>query len=129
VELAARKEMEGFGLWGVVKEDTDGDGLEGFRGFFPRDLYLDEERGFYDALGGRKMGLPTWNPLSLWRGTREVMGRLKQKGIQGNLKGEGLVQGGVILFGKDGSAKYAYEEITGKEIPTGDILKAAEAMK
>jgi len=56
--------------------------------------------------------------------------RLKSKvGLEGNFKGEGLVQGGVIVFGRDGTAKYAYKEETGTELPVSDILSAVEAVK
>lgn len=45
------------------------------------------------------------------------------------MKGEGLVQGGVIVFSRDGKAQYAYLEETGNELPIDDILAAAKAVK
>jgi len=50
--------------------------------------------------------------------------RLKAREIEGNMKGEGLKQGGVIIFDKKGIVKYAYLEKTGDELPVGDILSA-----
>jgi hypothetical protein len=45
------------------------------------------------------------------------------------LIGEALVQGGIIIFGKDGKPKYSYEEETGSEIPSDDIIAALNAVK
>jgi hypothetical protein len=45
------------------------------------------------------------------------------------MKGEGLVQGGIILFDKAGVARYAYREETGSEIPIRDILLAIRAVR
>lgn len=55
--------------------------------------------------------------------------RLNEKGLEGNLKGEGLVQGGVIVFGKDGEAKFAYREETGSPMPIDELLAAVEAVR
>lgn len=37
------------------------------------------------------------------------------------MKGEGLVQGGIVIFDKSG-ARYAYREETGMEVPIDDII-------
>jgi len=55
--------------------------------------------------------------------------RLNEKGLDGNLKGEGLVQGGIVIFGKDGKPKFAYEEETGSPLPIADIIGALNAVK
>jgi hypothetical protein len=119
--------LEEFGLFGVVKETgVDDEGLMEFqRDYFPFPLYKDEDLVFYnDFFGRRTLKLSTWNPLKLYRGYKEMSQRLKEKNLQGNLTGEGMIQGGIIVFGKDGKAKYAYEEETGSEIPVEDILAA-----
>ena len=125
--------MDGFGLFGLVKETgVDDEGLsEFYNDFFRFPLYRDADLRFYAGLGNRKMSLP-WNPISLVRGAfqlRSIMKRLKQKSIEGNMAGEGLTKGGVIVFGKDGKQKYAYQEETGSELPVEDILAAMEAVK
>lgn len=132
-ELAARedKPLDGFGIFGVVKEvGVDDAGLTEFQSdFFPYPLYRDEETNFYNALGARKMKASTWNPIKIFRGIRNMMKRLKSKNISGNLKGEGLVQGGIIIFDKNGKARYAYREETGFEVPVEDIIAAVKMVK
>jgi hypothetical protein len=124
--------LEGFGLFGIVKETgVDDVGLMEFqRDYFPFPLYKDEKLVFYnDFFGRRTLKLTTWNPIRLYRGYKKMSQRLKEKNLDGNLTGEGLVQGGIIVFGKDGKAKYAYEEETGSEIPIDDILASLNAVR
>lgn len=96
----------------------------------PSSPYLLRHRTtFYTALGLRKMKLSTWNPFRIFRGLREVSKRMKRKGISGNMKGEGLVQGGIIIFDRNGKARYAYREETGFEVPVDDIIAAVKMVK
>jgi hypothetical protein len=92
-------------LWAIVKETgVDDDGLMVFHDkyFSKHTIYKDGDRAVYNAMGNRKIGLTTWNPLRLYRGFKEMGGRLKKKDIDGNYVGEGLVQGGVLVFDKEG---------------------------
>lgn len=133
-ELAANenKPLEGFGLFGVVKETgVDDKGLSEFSTYFPSPLYRDEKLEYYRALGNRKLSIPL-NPFKIVGGMFSVFGlqsRLKEKKIEGNFSGEGIKQGGVIIFGKDGDPKYAYYEKTGNELPVDDILAAVQSVK
>jgi len=124
--------LDGFELFGLVKETgVDDQGLtEFYKDSFNFPLYKDEALVFYNEFYGmRKLKLTTWNPLRLYRGYKDMSKRLKEKTLEGNLVGEGLVQGGIIIFGKDGKPKYAYEEETGSEIPVDDIVAALNAVK
>lgn len=124
--------MKGFGLFGIVKETgVDDEGLaEFYSKSFSYPLYRDEGLVFYnDFFNGKKLSLPSFNPFRLYRGYKEMKTRLDDKGLSGNLKGEGLVQGGIIIFGKDGKAKLAYEEETGSPLPVEDIMTAIRAVK
>jgi len=124
--------LDGFGLFGIVKETgVDDEGLaEFYWESYPYTLYKDEEMVFYnDFFGGRKLGLSTWNPFSLYSGYKKMTKRLEEKNLSGNLKGEGLLQGGIIIFGKDGKPAYAYQEETGSDIPVDEFLSAISAVK
>ena len=83
---------------------------------------------FYTALGLRKLKVTTWNPFRIFKAIRDMGKRLKTKNISGNMKGEGLVQGGIIIFDKNGKARYAYREETGVEVPINDIISAARVV-
>ena len=55
--------------------------------------------------------------------------RMTSKKLKGNLIGEGLKTGGIIIFGKDGQPKYAYPEITGQELNVKDLLCAIQSVR
>jgi len=114
-------------LLGVVKETgVDDEGLcEFYTGSFPYQMYRNDNLQLYEAFGNRKIGLTTWNPWRLWKGYREMKQRLDSKNLTGNLKGEGLVQGGVLVFDKTGELQYAEEEQIGTEFDVDSILNAA----
>jgi hypothetical protein len=133
--LVSANKLDGFSLFGVVKETgVDDEGLADFyTNFYPFPLYRDEQLSFYKALGNHKLvsSFP-WNPFKIVKGfswVRQASNRVGEKNITGNLTGEGFTKGGVILFGKDGTQKYAYLEGSLEEIPADDILAAAEAIK
>lgn len=126
-------ELQGFGFFGTIKETgVDDEGLIEFAKLYPYPLYRDADLTFYKALGDRRLTLETWNPIRIFNGVfwlREAMKRVGDRKLEGNLKGEGLTKGGVIIFGKDGTQKYAYAEETFEEFPTAEILAAVRALK
>jgi len=125
-QLAARddKPLDGIGLFGVVKETgVDDEGLvEFYSKYYPFPLYLDKEKTFYTALGARKMSY--YSLFCLVLSSYSLKKRFEIKEIDGNLKGEGFLQGGLILFSAKDDYKpvYAYEEKTGDEIPVQEVL-------
>ena len=133
--LAATPEqpLDGFGLFGVVKETgVDDGGLADFKSKYCNyDIYRDEKLEFYEGLGNRK-GKICMSPFKCFKeifACFSAIKRLNKKKIKGNMKGEHFLQGGVILFGKDGKPKYAYEEEPYDELPVADIAAAAMAIK
>jgi len=121
--------MKKFHLWGVVKETgVDDEGLSKFyTDYFMYPLYQDEGLVLYnDFFGKRKIALTTYNPFKLYRGYREMSKRLNEKNLDGNMTGEGMIQGGLIIFDKEGKVRYAYEEIIGDELEIDDIIAALQ---
>lgn len=130
----SKEACEGLQFFGVVKETgIDDDGLMEFHdSYFPFSLYRDEQLKYYQSMGDRKIKIPWKRPLQLIKGIffiRRAAKRIKQKKIGGNLVGEGLTKGGVLLFGPDGRQQYAYREESLKEMPIDDILAAIAAIK
>lgn len=124
--------VKGFKMFGTVKEiGVDDEGLAAFyNDHFEFPLYKDDGLVLYnDFFGKRKLWFTTYNPFKLYSGYMELKNRLAQKKLEGNMLGEGMVQGGVILFDKNGKARYAYEEETGKELVIDDIVAALKAIQ
>jgi len=130
-ELAARsdKPLEGFDLFGVVKETgVDDEGLREFHSkYYDYPLYKNEGLEFYKALGSGKLGFSSL--FKLLFGFRSSNKRWKAKNISGNMVGEGIQKGGVIIFDKKGKPKYSYQEITGNQMPVDDIAAAVKSIK
>lgn len=133
--LAAQKAelFEGFGMFGIVKETgVDDEGLVDFYDtYFSYPLFCDKSYSFYQALGDRKVSVSILlNPVSLISMACSAYDRITSKKISGNVgKGEGLVQGGIIIFDAKGKPRYAYEEDTGHDLPVKDILAAINAVR
>lgn len=78
---------------------------------------------FYKAMGQRKIySLFSWNPLSWWPALVSLAERYS--GIEGNMVGEGVVLGGVLVVSKEKGVVYQYDEITGHPLPVEDIADA-----
>jgi len=125
-------------LIGVVKElapcataKTDAElGVAEFQDqYFPYPLYLDSEKEFYSALGSRTFSdLPgTWNPITFWNGLKSIGERIKAKKLDGNMRGEGLVLGGIFVVSPKKKSVSVFPESTGKEIPAEEIALAVKA--
>ena len=54
--------------------------------------------------------------------------RLSNKNIEGNYVGEGMIQGGILLFDSSGELRFAYEEQIGNELPMDDLQAAVDAI-
>lgn len=108
----------------------DDEGLRVFqKDHFAYPIYRDENLDFYRAFGDKKVSedISLWsllNPFKIYRSLKDTGKRMKEKGLEGNLVGDGLKKGGIIVFGSDGEPKYAYPEITGSALETDDIVAA-----
>jgi len=110
----------------VEKEGDDALGITEFTDkYFCGPLYQDAGRAFYDYLGNKKISIPLGallNPFKAYGEMKKMGARLKERGLEGNLKGDGLVKGGVIVVGPRDEVLYTHFEDIGNGIP-------AEALK
>jgi len=104
-----------------VKEDAGPKGLG--VGVFQQEywdnnpVYWDEGQLFVKAMGNRKWSLPRfnnpwWKPWAIWGEITAGLKALKDKGIEGNMVGDGFTQGGVLVIGpgKQGVTCAHFEE-------------------
>ncbi len=133
----ASGEFSGVKLIGVIKEvapvkgaETDeilGVGVFQSDYFLNNPVFIDENKEFYSYLGGNSLlaqPLHTWNPFSLYADFKSLGARLKAKGVEGNLKGEGFLKGGFLIVTPTEGVVYKYEEVTGSVIPIEEIREA-----
>lgn len=111
-------------------------GLEEFeKQYFCGPLYHDPERCFFDALGNEPIftlggiGKALLNPLKARREMKEMGERQKAKGIEGNMRGDGLAKGGIFVIGADGDIKFTFYEDPGNGVPAEDCAKIIAAAK
>lgn len=142
VSLAKAGKLGRAKIYGLVKEvapcstaKTDAElGIEVFQkeyfNNFP--IYLDEENTFYNELGNRKiteldLSLAFKNPGKFFKEFKALGKRLKDKKIEGNGRGNGLVLGGIFVISPNKKELvYTYKEITGGEIPSDEIVAAVK---
>ena len=130
--LASLLDLEDdFGFFGIIKETgvDDAGACEFAETYYPHQLYVNQDYSFYQALGDRKVGFGEINPIDIACVLWDSLRRITTKSIQGNFKGEGIVQGGIIFFGPDGKPKYAYEEETGQDLPVAELVTIFRIMK
>jgi hypothetical protein len=124
--------LDGVGVVGVVKETVDQEGLADFSArYFSFPLYCDKSRSLYRALGDRHVGIGSLllNPLGLIGIVCDAWSRITSKQIEGNATGEGMVQGGIVLFDNRGAPFAALEEQTGVDLSVQDLLAAVQALR
>lgn len=110
-------------LVGVLHEAL---GAEEFREFLKGPLFLDEKKIFYGPKE-RRLGLIGLFRLEHWLNVK----RTSDKGISGNLKGDGTLLGGVFVIGpKEQGLLYEHRErVWGDQCNTTHILEAVSRIK
>ena len=111
----------GVHMFGVVKHVKDFRGTHAFhQRYFPFPLYQDTDMNLYDALGHREAD----NILKIHKG----MVRAMSKGISTNMRFFfDTLQGGTLIFDRDGVLRYVYQEQYAEHIGIGDIQAAINA--
>ena len=116
---------KGVKMAAIVHEEL---GVEEFRsGFWPSDpIYLNSDLSFFAAINSDRK-VKKQNVLSglfsfdMWRRIRQA----KEAGVEGNLKGEGRILGGILLMGKgeNGPKWIRTEKSFGNHATNEEILK------
>ena len=75
------------------------------------EVFLDSEQDFYKALGSRAIKINTKNPIRIAKDIFSIQKRMKAKGISGNLRGDAVLLGGVMVVNKGGPVSWiSYED-------------------
>lgn len=121
--LKPQLDTHGVPLYAVVHEAL---GVAEFQPFFKGDIFLDKERHFYGPVE-RRMGLSGFLRLSVWL----TIIRNRRAGIDGNMKGEGTILGGVFVIGpgNQGIIFEHREKEFGDYADTTEVIKAVEKIK
>lgn len=94
--------------------------------FNKNQLYYDETKQFYQLLGNNNLlwqKWSSWNPIQLYKDFKTMSKRLQEKNIEGNLKGDGFLQGGIVIVSPKKEVVYIHKEQTGYELPIGEIIQ------
>ncbi|XP_037684649.1 prostamide/prostaglandin F synthase isoform X2 [Choloepus didactylus] len=118
-------EQHGVRLVGVGPEAL---GLQEFLegGYFSGELYLDESKRFYKELGFKRYNSLSILPAALGKPVRDVAAKAKAAGLQGNLSGDLLQSGGLLVVSKGGEKVLLHfvQKSPGDYIPQESILQA-----
>lgn len=88
------------------------------------ELFFDSEQTFWKALGSRPIKFDTWNPFKIWSGIKEMQTRMKAKGIDGNLRGDARLLGGVMVVAKGGPVTFVALEQMGTPFSVDALVQA-----
>ena len=112
---------QGVPLVGVLHEKL---GAEEFQSFLSGPLYLDQEKTFFGPKQ-RRLGLIGFLRLDVW------MNVYKSMGVDGNMKGDGTLLGGVYVIGPgDQGVLYHHQELVwGDHFNQTQLLQAVKQIK
>jgi len=121
-------------VYAVVKEEEfpppiEEDKMKGTKEFqdkyFCGPMYLDMEKSFYKYFGNKNIlsSLGLLNPFAYGA----VGDALKSAGIEGNLVGDGITKGGVLVIDPDGTVLYKFDEDPPNGVPAAPLSKIVEA--
>lgn len=125
--LKPQLDAAGVRMLAVVHENKEPQ-IEEFRNFYVGgEIFLDREKRFY---GPKERWLPIWHGVLRWD-TYANAYRAKHNGVQGNMKGEGRLLGGVFMFnsGEKGVAFEHYERSWGDHANLDHVRQAIEKIR
>uniref|UniRef100_A0A8C5L2Q7 Prostamide/prostaglandin F synthase n=1 Tax=Jaculus jaculus TaxID=51337 RepID=A0A8C5L2Q7_JACJA len=118
-------DQHGVRLVGVGPETV---GLQEFLdgGYFSGELYLDESKQFYKELGFKRYNSLSILPAALGKPVRDLAAKAKAVGIHGNLSGDLLQSGGMLVVSKGGEKVLLHfvQKSPGDYVPQENILQS-----
>jgi len=101
-------------------------GVEEFveKKFWVGELYINEDKKAFENIGFKRFSLFSLPKLMLAKVARDAISRRKEKGITGNMSGDGFQNGGLLIV-KEGKIIYSFiQENPADHASNEDILKA-----
>ena len=101
--------------------------------YFCGPLYHDPERCFWTALGDAPiftfgtLGKALLNPFKFRADLKEMGERMKAKGLEGNMRGDGLAKGGILVIAPSGEVRHVFYEDPGKGVPADELTAIVDA--
>ncbi|XP_015234615.1 PREDICTED: prostamide/prostaglandin F synthase [Cyprinodon variegatus] len=124
-KLEADLRANGVSLVGIGPEMF---GLKEFKegGFFKGSIYVDEDKSCYKDLGFKRYNAVSVLPAALGKKVRDIASKASAAGIEGNLSGDLLQSGGMIIVSKGGEKVLLHfiQDSPGDFVPLEDITKA-----
>ncbi|XP_004705269.1 prostamide/prostaglandin F synthase isoform X2 [Echinops telfairi] len=118
-------DQHGVRLVGVGPETL---GLQEFLdgGYFSGELYLDESKQFYKELGFKRYNNLSILPAAVGKPVRDVAAKAKAANIHGNLSGDLLQSGGLLVVSKGGEKVLLHfvQKSPGDYVPQERVLGA-----
>ncbi|XP_040843579.1 prostamide/prostaglandin F synthase [Ochotona curzoniae] len=95
-------------------------------GYFSGELYLDETKQLYKELGFKRYNSLSILPAALGKPVRDLAAKAKAVGIQGNLSGDLLQSGGLVIVSKGGDQVLLHfvQKSPGDYLPRESVLQA-----
>uniref|UniRef100_A0A6M2DNJ6 Prostamide/prostaglandin F synthase n=1 Tax=Xenopsylla cheopis TaxID=163159 RepID=A0A6M2DNJ6_XENCH len=129
-EISDEIEANGARLVGIgvdsvgAKEFVEGN-------FFKGDLYISEEQKIYNDLGFKRFNIVSILTSLLWKESREAVSKGRALGVGGDMKGDGLQNGGALVVQKGGKVLFEFKQDgPAEQVPNSkflEILKAQNA--
>ncbi|XP_060066477.1 prostamide/prostaglandin F synthase-like, partial [Ylistrum balloti] len=92
--------------------------------FFTGDLYLDLKKQCYKDLGFKRLNFLSLFPAILSKVSRDAMNKAKKEKIDGNFKGDGMQNGGILIVAAGGKLLLSF-----KQDNPADHLESTEILK
>jgi len=92
--------------------------------FFSGDLYIDDSKALYKSLGFSRLSMMGAIGAAIDKETRNINSQAGKVGIKGNMKGDKLQLGGLLIVEKGGTELKYF-----KQVKASDYLKNSEVLQ